>query len=197
MVVDDDKPVVETDAPIEVIGRRLACKNTKFFVYFDHLVDRAGLEVKNYLVVAPKVADGNLVTGAAILPIVEGSIALLRIYRPASRAYSWEIPQGFVGEGESTESAASRELTEETGLKTEPGGFASLGYITPNPGVLAARVHLYVAHRCGRSGRAGEEFGLQELLFVSFSDFERMILSSEIQDSVTLAAWCRYRLKMF
>lgn len=192
-----DQLTVGSGAPIEFVGRRLACENTKFFVYFDHLVDQSGLEVKDYLVIAPKVVDSRLVTGVGILPIVEGSVALVRIYRPALRAYSLEIPQGFTEEGESDDTAASRELLEETGLTVDPCGLSSLGYVTPDSGVLAARAHLYVADRCSRSDGAVRELGLREILFFGIHDFEKMIADSEIQDSFTLAAWCRYRLIRF
>lgn len=182
------------DLPIEVIGRRLACENTKFFVYFDHVVDKAGSEVLDYLVVAPKNAEENLVTGVAILPVLDKQIGLIRIYRPAIRDYSWEIPHGFIDEGERDKSSALRELLEETGLAVETSRFSSLGYITPDAGVLAARVHVFLAEACYASGQIQPELGLRDFRFFSFVEFEGMIERSEVQDTFTLAAWCKYQL---
>lgn len=182
------------DLPVEVVGRRLACENTKFFVYFDHVIDKAGDEVKNYLVVAPKNAGKNLVTGVAILPIVDGEVGLIHIYRPAIRDYSWEIPHGFVDEGEADNSSALRELLEETGLTVESRDLSSLGYITPDGGILAARVHLYLAEACNATQQSQPELGLRDFRFFSFREFEQMIARSEIQDTFTLAAWCKYQL---
>jgi ADP-ribose pyrophosphatase len=184
----------DDDLPIEVVDRRLACENTKFFVYFDHVIDKAGDEVKNYLVVAPKNTGKNLVTGVAILPIVDGQVGLIRIYRPAIRAYSWEIPHGFVDEGEDEETSALRELLEETGLVADPGCFSSLGYITPDTGVLAARVHLFLAVACYAAQPIQRELGLRGFRFFPFGELEGMIARSEIQDTFTLAVWCKYQL---
>jgi ADP-ribose pyrophosphatase len=135
---------MEDSQPLRVISRSLVCENTKFHIYFDHVVDSVDhSEVLNYLVVAPKLATANLVTGVAILPIIKGHIGLIKIYRPAIRSFSWEIPHGFVEEGESEKISASRELLEEAGLFCKPEDFTSLGQITPDAGVLAARIHLY------------------------------------------------------
>ena len=44
MLVENDKPAAGSNLPIRVIERRLACENTKFFIYFDRLADRSGAE---------------------------------------------------------------------------------------------------------------------------------------------------------
>lgn len=190
----EEKRVGDDDVPIRVIGRHLAGENTKFLVYFDHVVDNAGFEVKNYLVVAPKNAGKNLVTGVAILPIVDEQVGLVRIYRPAIRAYSWEIPHGFVDEGEDSGTSAMRELLEETGLTADTKSFTSLGFITPDSGVLAARVQLYVAETANLTEQRKGELGLREFHLFHFRELEEMIERSEIQDTFTLSAWCKYRL---
>jgi 8-oxo-dGTP pyrophosphatase MutT (NUDIX family) len=186
--------VLENDVPITVTNRRLMCENTKFFIYFAHVMDRAGFEVPDYLVVAPKNAGMNLITGVAILPIVDGQVGLLRIFRPALQAYSWEIPHGFVDEEEDSKTSAARELLEESGLIAEPTLLSSLGFITPDSGVIAARVELFVAETGQINNRREGELGIREFRLFSFQTFEKMIQNSEIQDTFTLAAWCKYRL---
>jgi len=188
------KKIKDNEPPIEVLNRRLACENTKFFVYFDHIIDKEGSEVRDYLVVAPKNTGQNLITGVTILPIVDGQVGLVRIYRAAILAYSWEIPHGFVDEGESDHSSALRELLEETGLTVELKSFSSLGYITPDGGILAARMHMYLAEGCNATQEIQHELGLREFRFFPFREFEQMIERSEIQDTFTLAAWCKYQL---
>ena len=190
------KRTEDSDLPIEVVDRRLACENAKFFVYFDHVIDKAGHEVRDYLVVAPKNVGANLVTGVAILPIVDGQAGLIRIYRPAVRAYSWEIPHGFVDLAESDISSALRELLEETGLTVESRFFSSLGYITPDSGVLAARVHLFLAEACYETHQIQRELGHREFrcfhLFgvggndQAFRDTRHIHAGCMVQVSVTL-----------
>jgi ADP-ribose pyrophosphatase len=179
---------------VEVVARRLACENSKFYVYFDHVIDSAGYEVEDYLVVSPKNTGNNLVTGVAILTICDGKIGLIRIYRPAIRDYSWEIPHGFVDEGESECTSAIRELLEETGMDFTGKTISSMGYITPDSGVLAARVHLYLANAPHTKAEVKTELGLREFRYFSEENFEAMIVNSKIQDTFTLAAWCKYQL---
>ena len=45
-----------------------------------------------------------------------GKIPIVRQYRPALEAFSWELPAGLVDPGESPADACRRELLEETGL---------------------------------------------------------------------------------
>ncbi len=174
------------------MARNLEAENSKFFIYFDHVVDQNGLEVPNYLVVSPKILTGNRVAGVAILPVFDGKVGLVRIYRPAMREYSLEIPHGFVEESEENQSSAIRELAEETGLLART--IRSLGYLTPDAGIIGARVHLFVAEHCEWKGKREGELGLGEFQLFTEEEFEDMIRRSVIQDSFTLAAWCKYRL---
>lgn len=183
---------MSTEPIVQVKSRRLVCENQKFNVYFDHVVDPAGFEVPTYLVVAPKQKNADLVTGVAVLPVQDDMVGLVRIYRPAIGAYSWEIPHGFAEPGESDQVSAIRELMEETGLIVK--SVESLGLITPDAGVLAGRVHLYLANGGVKGlGREGE-IGLREFRWFSRNEFETMVVNSEIQDSFTLSAWCKFLL---
>lgn len=184
----------DEDLSVRIAGRRLACENSRFTVYFDHVVDSCGNEVADYLVVAPKNPGVNLVTGVVILPVLDGLVGLLRIDRPAIRSCSWELPQGFVDQGETDTAAALRELVEETGLAVEEDHCFSLGFITPDSGVLAARIHLFLVDAAHLVQDKERELGHRVFQFVPVPEFERMIRQSEIQDASTLAAWCRYLL---
>lgn len=178
---------------VRILKRNLVAENTKFNIYFDHVIDTAGHEVLNYLVVAPKQKTENLITGVGILPIVDEKIGLIQIFRPALRDYSWEIPHGFIEPSESDQAGAIRELLEETGLGV--GKVTSLGLMTPDSGVLAGRVHLYLAEECTQTNVSEGELGLKQLKFFTVAEFQDMVLTSKIQDSFTLSAWCRYLLR--
>lgn len=72
--------------------------------------------------------------------------------------------------------------------------FFSLGYITPDAGVLTAHAHLYIAENASIHSQAQEELGLAGQSFFSVDQFERMIMSSEVEDTFTIAAWFKYQL---
>jgi ADP-ribose pyrophosphatase len=70
----------------------------------------------------------------SVLQVLNGSVVLLKQYRPAPGAYHLEVPSGVVEGGKAPEAAAAREL-EEAGLKAAQldllfEGFVSPGYST-------------------------------------------------------------------
>ena len=177
--------------------RRLACENSRFSVYFDDLTRDGEPYAQDYMVVAPKQVSGNLVTGVAILPVCEGKIGLLKVYRHAIQENSWEIPRGFIEDGESTASSALRELGEETGLSCDPEQMKLLGMITPDAGILAARVQIYAALRCSRIRPfAPDELGHREFRLFDSADIGALISRSEIQDPCTLVAYFRHSFRL-
>lgn len=172
--------------------RQLVCENSRFHVYFDDWIHEEQ-RAQNYLVVAPKLSVGDLVTGVAVLPVCDGSFGLLKIFRHAVERDCWEIPRGFVEAGETEIGSALRELQEETGLSCAMSETESLGFVTPDAGILAARVHLYAAKRCARAeGFAPVEFGHREFRLFSRAEFDGLIARGEIQDPSTLVAYYKY-----
>ena len=177
----------------ERTARRLVCENSQFHIFFDELTLKGRTTIHDYLVVAPKSMTADLVTGVAILPIYDHKIGLIRIYRHPLERYSWEIPRGFIDRQEASAPAASRELREETGLDCKPEEIRSLGFITPDGGILAARVQLFAATHCEKTRQyAPAEIGHRELQFFNLEEVEKMILYSEIQDPSTVIALFMY-----
>ncbi|MBI3351115.1 MAG: NUDIX hydrolase [Nitrospirae bacterium] len=174
--------------------RLLACENSKFKVFFDHLDGGEANTTPDYLVVEPKNIAVDLVSGVAILPFLEEKIGLIRVYRHAIRDWSWEIPRGFIDSEEIPVVSAMRELEEETGLTSEPKFMRSLGYVTPEAGLLAGRIHLFAATHCDKSKNFKmTELGHREIHFVTKPELLSM-LENEIQDPCTLVAFFRYEL---
>lgn len=173
--------------------RRLVCENSKFHIYFDDVESPDGSIIRDYLVVAPKVRTDNLITGIAVLPVVDGRVGLLRIFRHPIEDYSWEVPRGFIDPGEDAATSALRELEEETGLQCEHSDLVSLGYVTPEAGVIAARLHCYAATRCvaGRAFVPGE-LGHREFRLFEPAELGEMIRAGAIQDPCTLLSCFRY-----
>jgi len=184
----------EQPPPIKVHAHRLVAENLRFELFFDHIEAPDGQQVENYLVVAPRVKTDQLVTGVSVFPIWEGKVGLLKVYRHPLRAYCWELPRGFIDEGETSESSARRELEEETGLTCRPEDLQSLGLYAPEAGTMAARVHLFVAHHCTRNSEfSAEEFGHHALQFFTLDEISALIERGEIQEPGTLIAYYRYK----
>jgi len=68
-----------------------------------------------------------------LIPVQDdGQIVMIRQYRHALKRDIWELPAGTVNEGESAESAATRECEEEIGQV--PTKIERLGRFYPTPG---------------------------------------------------------------
>jgi ADP-ribose pyrophosphatase len=97
-------------------------------------------------------ADGQTIThdvvihpgAVAVVPMVDAEhVCLLRNYRVVVGETLLEVPAGTLEAGEPPDTAAVRELAEETGYRA--GRWRKLGAFYPSPGVLSERTHLYVA----------------------------------------------------
>lgn len=180
---------------IKVHRRRLVAENLRFELFFDHIQQADGQEVENFLVVAPRVKTAQLVTGVSVFPVWAGKIGLVRVYRHPVQAYCWELPRGFIDEGEAPDISARRELEEETGLICAPENLQSLGLYAPEAGTMAARVQLFLALDCQRREFVADEFGHHELKFFSLDEISSMIEQGEIEDPGIMIAHCRYHTR--
>ena len=176
-----------------LVKRNLVCENSHFSVFFDELECPGQTSSPAYLVVAPKRSRDNLVTGVAVLPICDGKIGLIKAYRHAIQGDSWEIPRGFIEGGENVLVSALRELEEETGLSCDRSQIKFLGFVTPDAGILAARVQVYVALRCRRiRPYAPSELGHRDFCLFDPAEIEDLISRSVIQDPCTVVSYFRY-----
>jgi ADP-ribose pyrophosphatase len=128
-------------------------------------------------------ASGN--GGAAVLPLLESRIVLIRHFRHATRRWHWEIPRGFAQAGESPEQTARREISEELG--TEPDEMIALGAVHPDTGAQGEATQLYLA-RIASLGELETLEGIDEIQLVSPGEFGNMIQQGKVTDSFTLAA---------
>jgi len=130
-----------------------------------------------------------------ILPVIDrGHVCLLRNERFVIGETLWEVPAGTLEPGEPIESAAARELVEETGYTAQR--WRKLGHFFPSPGVLDEKMHLFVAEELTAGIARPEADENLEPKTVQWADAVRMAMDGSIHDLKTVAAilmWDRLR----
>jgi 8-oxo-dGTP pyrophosphatase MutT (NUDIX family) len=177
------------EAKMEIKSEQSIFINQVFNVKKLHVKDQNGEEVVDYLVVEPKIHDENLVSGVAILPLVDGMVGCVNMYRPALKKNSIEIPHGFIEKSESAAGACSRELREETGIVMDPEKFIHLCTVAPDGGVIRGLVELYFVDAHNPRVKKTAELGLGDLNFFSIQQIDKMIQDGELVDSFTMVAF--------
>ena len=194
---NQEKDSSEPKDTVKLKKRSFVCENSRWRVSLDHISNSDGLEVPDYMVIHPKTAHNNLISGICVLPIYNEKIGLVSYFRHPVEEIFWEAPRGFIDVGEKPEDAAIRELGEETGLVCNPDNLIFLGYYLPEPSTIRARGVLFAAQSCQLgSNTQQQELGLGKLSFFSTDEVLEMISSSKIQDASSLITCYRYYHRM-
>ena len=133
--------------------------------------------------------ERNVVT---VLPILEdGRILMERQFRHAIGRYLYEIPAGLVEKGESTISAARRELGEETGYVAKEMKF--MFKIYQSPAVGSRTFYHFYAKKLRPGKRKLDNSEIITLMKVKPSKLESMIKSNQIMDHKTVESYLYYK----
>jgi len=97
------------------------------------------IETRDWAIVIPLINTEN---GKAFL--------MVRQWRHGAKAISLEFPGGVVESGETFLEGAARELREETGCTA--GKLTKLGEMSPNPAIMANRIHFFLAEELKQEG---------------------------------------------
>jgi ADP-ribose pyrophosphatase YjhB (NUDIX family) len=180
-------------AKVVLKNRRLAAANSRWRVYYDHLVDDQGNEVPDYLVVEGLHPRADRAAGVDVLPVVGDKLLLMHVYRHPLGRELWEVPRGFIEAGETAAEAALRELTEETGLRCAAADLMPLGTYAPEPGTMAAHGVLFAAMRCqGTPRRPTDELGINAFAVLDREQIAQLIAAGEIAHAGTLILCYRF-----
>ena len=132
---------------------------------------------------------------AAIIPVTgDGEILFVRQYRYAVEQPLLEIPAGKLDGGEDPDTCAARELTEETGYKTEH--MEKLGYVYTTPGFCNETIHLYLADHLVKSHQHLDQDEFLDVIRLPIDKVYQMVDRGEIYDAKTLAALAMARKKL-
>jgi ADP-ribose pyrophosphatase len=131
-------------------------------------------------------------TSAAVLPVLDGQIVLLRLSRHATREVHLEIPRGFGEAGVSAADQARQELREE--IQAEADALTGLGRFHANTGAEGGATELF----CAQISQYGRPQAAEGILSVEVEPPQRvaeLIRDARITDSFTTAAFTRAWLR--
>ena len=130
--------------------------------------------------------------GAAACVAVKdnGNIIMVKQYRNALERDTIEVPAGGINVGEDMETAAMRELEEETGYRAEKSTF--LISIRTTVAFCDERIDIYVAENLSKTEQHLHEDEYVEILEFSLEELLEMIQNGTIQDAKTISALLAY-----
>ncbi|VBB41468.1 Hydrolase, NUDIX family [uncultured Desulfatiglans sp.] len=127
-----------------------------------------------------------------IIPLTSnGEVVLIRQYRHGIRDVTLEIPGGLVEAGDTPETAALRELREETGYHA--GKAFELGTVHPNPAIQNNICYTYLANDVIPAGQQEQDDKEDiQVLLKPIEEVPALIRQGAITHALVLAAFYRY-----
>ena len=119
----------------------------------------------------------------------DGRFPLVRQYRPAVEAVSWEFPSGTLEPGEEAATCARRELLEETGYVS--AGDTRLATLMTDIGRLGNRIFGFHCWGCVPATGWRPEDGI-EVRVVTRAELGLLVERGEFNFALHLAVWAAY-----
>ncbi|MFH0909789.1 MAG: NUDIX hydrolase [bacterium] len=124
----------------------------------------------------------------------DGRFVFVRQFRKAVEKIMIEVIAGILEPGEQPQTAAHRELKEETGYDAEK--LSHLGRVYPSPGYVDEAIDVYFADLAVGPGPKNPDWDeCLEVVMMPAAEFEAMVRSGGVQDAKTLAAWAMYKVR--
>lgn len=123
--------------------------------------------------------------GAAVVALTEqNEVVLVKQYRHPIGEYLLELPAGKLEDGDTPETAALRELAEETGYTSLRFQLLTTSY--PAPGYCGEKLYIYLARDLKPETRQPDFDEELEVVYLSLEKACEMIHYGEIQDAKTI-----------
>jgi ADP-ribose pyrophosphatase len=129
-----------------------------------------------------------------VIPITaDQQVVMIKQYRHGSRQITLEIPGGLVDPGDTPETAASRELLEETGYRAEE--WKKIGVVNPNPAIFCNRCHTFLARNLTKVGNpTPDQTEDIDVVLLPLSDIAGLIHKGVIDHALVIAAFYWYSI---
>lgn len=165
--------------PRQLLESEKIFKGVVFDVERDRLREESGIEVVRDVVRHPG--------GAGALPLFDdGRVALVKQYRHPARRELLEIPAGRIGNDETPEQCAAREVEQEIGFRA--GRMEKLAKFYSTPGFCEERLYVYLATGLIPGSQNLDHDELIEIVYLPLDEAVRMAERGEIEDSKTIIA---------
>ncbi|MDO8608266.1 MAG: NUDIX hydrolase [Phaeospirillum sp.] len=130
--------------------------------------------------------------GVGVLPVFQGTIVLIRIYRHSMRRWMLEIPRGSVEFGRSLEQTVRSEIAEEIGGIVT--AMTHIGHSVNDSSLCDGRLDLFHAE-VSEIGTPQLAEGIADIIRVTPAEFDKLLLRGEMEDGHGIAAYTQARLR--
>lgn len=148
-----------------------------------------------------RLPDGTIINGhhlidyprpaVCVVPVGDdGRLLLIEHYRFITDTIGWEAPAGRVDEGEALETAAARELREETGYTA--AHLEYLGQYYPANGSANLTFHVYIGRGLQHVGDLTDTNEVTRMAWFTPEDVWAMIDANALRDGLALTSLLWY-----
>lgn len=121
---------------------------------------------------------------AAIVPLIDDTVVLIRQFRHAAGGFIYEIPAGKLHPGEDPKACAARELEEEIGYRA--GGLELISSIFTAPGFTDEVIHIYKPTGLTKGRQHLDRDEVLEVVEMPLAEAMAMIQAGTIRDAKTI-----------